>query len=724
MIVALLFGVIVTVCGYLRHGPRHGVFNLPHLFARPHKGSADVNVGLIRPSSIVEYLSSKGSKQVALVQEREGAHLNVINENTKSFSVPTNRITAHIDGNFAFDDLQSLVSVIEDMKPHMVERLWERTQVSSSLTDKASDSEEMRSARAIDLKTVSREVYSSSCQLRVFACSRLMALHGGVFFEPLKPVSPPQPKPQQEDRASVLGDDATSSTSTSNINDDEESDEKARRSGRSSLIQGEMATMRYVPLGPQEIQDNLRHRAALKEFKHWYNKASHPRPKKWGGSGNSFPPQEPNLPNERVQLALREYVDGLVQLVARGHPWVANGWSRRAFDEGSITKGKQLLEFLELAPAVKNAKKVLEFLGVWTRHTNVEKYIMDIRDEFPEDVLEEANFLVDNAEVIPDADERIRRDLRYLNSYTIDSEGAMEIDDALSLEILEDGCEKLWVHIADVSRWIPPGSPLSLEAERRMLSLYMPDEKISMFPEQLSTTLLSLGASVDSYALSLGVTLNSTGEVMACELCPSKIRVTRRLSYNQLDKILQEYLEQTGNKSPAVRSSDMRTGVKGGGLTGASGVNGRGNQQDNEVAYELYRLNEWAEVRSNFREACGALDQYLRDKTDLQLSAKRLRGDHPGSKSRSPNSAELPARATSNNPNLYPGFDSNPGAKYSVTGYRSWANSTSTSLVSIFIYISICVCLYVYFDFSLEQHSLSRFLTFFFLTTMSCLPCQ
>jgi len=73
-----------------------------------------------------------------------------------------------------------------------------------------------------------------------------------------------------------------------------------------------------------------------------------------------------------------------------------------------------------------------------------------------------------------------------------------------------------------------------------MSTLYLPEEKITMFPESLSSELLSLGASIDSYALSCGVTLDDTGEVTSYEVCPSKIRVTRRLSYPQLDKILHD----------------------------------------------------------------------------------------------------------------------------------------------------------------------------------------
>ena len=58
--------------------------------------------------------------------------------------------------------------------------------------------------------------------------------------------------------------------------------------------------------------------------------------------------------------------------------------------------------------------------------------------------------------------------------YAIDNEGAAEIDDAISVETLDSGQEKLWIHIADVGRWIRPGGPLSQEAERRMTSIYFP----------------------------------------------------------------------------------------------------------------------------------------------------------------------------------------------------------------------------------------------------------
>ena len=221
-----------------------------------------------------------------------------------------------------------------------------------------------------------------------------------------------------------------------------------------------------------------------------------------------------------------------MQIIGKTHPWTVQGYTRKNFDNQVISKGEKLLNYLKLAPTAKNAKKILEPYGLFSSHANIEKYIMNIRDKFPEEVLNEAKDLLLHSTSIADPDERIRRDLRYLGSYAIDREGASEIDDAVSIETIivepeESGVdidnlnftatnttserrmlEKLWVHIADVSRWIRPGSQLSVEAERRMTSVYMPDERISLFPEQLSSELLSLGAKKDSYAVSCGIVLN------------------------------------------------------------------------------------------------------------------------------------------------------------------------------------------------------------------------
>ena len=74
----------------------------------------------------------------------------------------------------------------------------------------------------------------------------------------------------------------------------------------------------------------------------------------------------------------------------------------------------------------------------------------------------------------PDPDAQHRLDLTHMQSFAIDSADTKEVDDAISLERLENGEVKLWVHIADPTRWLALGSALEKEAARRALTLYLP----------------------------------------------------------------------------------------------------------------------------------------------------------------------------------------------------------------------------------------------------------
>jgi hypothetical protein len=79
----------------------------------------DVFVG-----SIVEYISGKGSKRLAYVLKRQGAHLDVVSDLNKTFSIPINRVTCHISENFNFDDLILILKIIDDLKQDDVVRVW------------------------------------------------------------------------------------------------------------------------------------------------------------------------------------------------------------------------------------------------------------------------------------------------------------------------------------------------------------------------------------------------------------------------------------------------------------------------------------------------------------------------------------------------------------------------------------------------------------------------
>ena len=85
-----------------------------------------------------------------------------------------------------------------------------------------------------------------------------------------------------------------------------------------------------------------------------------------------------------------------------------------------------------------------------------------------------------------------RLDLTHLKVCTIDDESTREIDDGLSVEYLDDGTTKIWVHIADPTRIVDPGDELDLEARRRSTSLYLPTGMVPMFPSELATGPMSL----------------------------------------------------------------------------------------------------------------------------------------------------------------------------------------------------------------------------------------
>lgn len=129
--------------------------------------------------------------------------------------------------------------------------------------------------------------------------------------------------------------------------------------------------------------------------------------------------------------------------------------------------------------------------------------------------------------------EETRRDLTHLPAFAIDDKGNQDPDDALSLED-----HRLWVHVADVAALVPPASPADLEARARGANLYLPEGTVPMLPPQ-ATHLLGLGLTEVSPALSFGLDVSLTGEVVCAEVVPSWIRVTR-LTYEEVETRLDE----------------------------------------------------------------------------------------------------------------------------------------------------------------------------------------
>ncbi|WP_284141128.1 MULTISPECIES: ribonuclease R [unclassified Virgibacillus] len=162
-------------------------------------------------------------------------------------------------------------------------------------------------------------------------------------------------------------------------------------------------------------------------------------------------------------------------------------------------------------------------------------YKHGIQIDFPNEVLQQAS---ETPETISEADMEDRRDLRDQTIVTIDGADAKDLDDAVTVQQLENGNYKLGVHIADVSYYVKAGSPLDKEAFERGTSVYLVDRVIPMIPHRLSNGICSLNPQVDRLTLSCEMEIDPSGKVVHHEIFQSVIKTTERMTYQDVNKIL------------------------------------------------------------------------------------------------------------------------------------------------------------------------------------------
>ena len=208
---------------------------------------------------------------------------------------------------------------------------------------------------------------------------------------------------------------------------------------------------------------------------------------------------------------------------------------------GAKPGDKVVVELMRWPESRRNAEgRVIEVLGAGNDlGVDILSIIKEygLSGEFPEKVVKQA-------EMIPDAVTgnmiNGRRDLRNLRMVTIDGEDAKDLDDAVSIEKLPDGKFRLGVHIADVSHYVPEGSPLDKEALKRGTSVYLVDRVIPMLPEKLSNGICSLNPGVDRLTFTVMMDIDTDGRMLSHEIFESVINIDERMTYTDVYKILEE----------------------------------------------------------------------------------------------------------------------------------------------------------------------------------------
>ena len=207
-------------------------------------------------------------------------------------------------------------------------------------------------------------------------------------------------------------------------------------------------------------------------------------------------------------------------------------------DEASDKAAAQeLLSFAKRSKNEQAAFQMLVDLGIWSEHENLNLLRSQIPIRFANELIAAAQECFTSP--IPDNMGDLRRDLTHLHVYTIDDISTTEIDDGLSIETLADGRKRIWIHIADPTRWLDPESPLDKDARKRGTSVYLPTGVIPMFPIELAAGPMSLIENKVCHAMSFAVDLDEVGAVAHYEIVASLVKPNYRLTYEDVEEMLQ-----------------------------------------------------------------------------------------------------------------------------------------------------------------------------------------
>lgn len=276
--------------------------------------------------------------------------------------------------------------------------------------------------------------------------------------------------------------------------------------------------------------------------------------------GGRYEAREPEKVDEIIRQIERE--EEQEKELRESSQWLARVWAGEVSlpfpgKEKVIGLLKEFVLFGSEAPDLARVKALLEAaqitapeapflllvrLGAWGEDENLFLHRHQIPQVFPERVIAEAERILTLSwkEIPPQPQDC---DLTFLHPFTIDSEFTRDIDDALSLERV-GGEYQVGIHITDVATCLNGSGEIFQEAMSRAISIYLPDQRIPMIPPALSEGACSLIVGEKRRALSFLVRFDQGGKILDSRIVPSIIQVERRLSYEQVDQLLEEMDEE------------------------------------------------------------------------------------------------------------------------------------------------------------------------------------
>ena len=171
----------------------------------------------------------------------------------------------------------------------------------------------------------------------------------------------------------------------------------------------------------------------------------------------------------------------------------------------------------------------------------VNKY--EINDVFSDEIMEAVEKLPLE---VTEEECQGRRDLRNKVIFTIDGDDAKDLDDAVSIDLLENGHYLLGVHIADVSHYVKENGVIDQEAYERGTSVYLADRVIPMLPHKLSNGICSLNGGVDRLTMSCDMEIDEQANVVDDDIYESVINSKKRMTYKAVNNILEKNIVEPG----------------------------------------------------------------------------------------------------------------------------------------------------------------------------------